>query len=132
MKKIIGSTKCHTISTMLNINNDNFTDDDIDKAEILNDNEIEAPPFWSCTSDRLMNIQINENEVLYILQIIKLGDASGLNSIIHHLLRYTANSVNNYLAVFFIFNMSLRYGKFPNNWKIYVSIPLFKCGKIQL
>jgi hypothetical protein len=31
--------------TMLNINNDNFTDDDIDKAEIFNDNEIEAPPF---------------------------------------------------------------------------------------
>jgi hypothetical protein len=30
---------------MLNINNDNFTDDDIDKAEIFNDNEIEAPPF---------------------------------------------------------------------------------------
>jgi hypothetical protein len=45
MKKIIGSTKSNTISTMLNINNDNFTDDDIDKAEILNDNEIEAPPF---------------------------------------------------------------------------------------
>ena len=66
MKKIIGSIKSNTISTILNINNDNFTDDDIDKAEILNDNEIEAPPFWSCTSDRLMNIQINENEVLYI------------------------------------------------------------------
>jgi hypothetical protein len=30
---------------MLNINNDNFTDDDIDKAEILNDKEIEAPLF---------------------------------------------------------------------------------------
>jgi hypothetical protein len=40
MKKIIGSTKSNTISTMLNINNDNFTDDDIDKAEILNDNAV--------------------------------------------------------------------------------------------
>jgi hypothetical protein len=46
-----------------------------------------------------MNIKINENEVLYILQIIRLGDASGLNSIIHHLLRYTDNSVNTYLTV---------------------------------
>jgi hypothetical protein len=45
MKKIIGSIKSNTISTILNINNDNFTDDDIDKAEILNDSEIEALPF---------------------------------------------------------------------------------------
>jgi hypothetical protein len=70
--------------------------------------------------------------VLYILKIITLGDASGLDSIIHHLLRYSANSVNKYLAFFFTFNMSLRYGKFPNNWKKYVSIPLFKRGQIQL
>ena len=43
MKKIIGSIKSNTISTILNINNDNSTD--IDKAEIFNDSEIEAPPF---------------------------------------------------------------------------------------
>ena len=45
MKIIIGSTKSSSISTILNINNDNLTDDDIDKAEILIGNEIEAPPF---------------------------------------------------------------------------------------
>jgi hypothetical protein len=79
-----------------------------------------------------MNIQINENEVLYILQIIKLGDASGLNSIIHHLLRYTANSVNNYLAVFLFSICPYDMGSFQTIGKymflcLYLSVVKYNC-----
>ena len=83
-----------------------------------------------------MNIKINENEVLYIIQIIKLGDASGLDSIIHHLLRFTAHSVRKYLAVLLFSICPYDMGSFQTIGKnmflyLYFSVVKYNCHLIK-
>ena len=67
------------------------------------------------------------SKVLDILQILKLGKASGLDSIYsHQMLKKTCNTVCVPLSL--LFNLLLSKSEFPTQWKTASVMPLFKKG----
>ena len=89
------------------------------------------PSFATRTDERLTHITITCNDVLDVLQVLKLGKASGLGHISHHImLKYTASTVCKPLQKLYTF--SLRLAAFPDNWKTALVLPLFKNGEKQL
>ena len=129
-----------TYPPLHNVENDSLIYNDTDKADLLNtyfcsisdldDNYISPPSFATKTDERLTHITITCNDVLYVLQVLKLGKASGLDHISHHMLKYTASTVCKPLQKLFTF--SLRLAVFPDNWKTALVLPLFKNGEKQL
>jgi len=103
MKKLINSNHSIEIPPLHNVENDSLIYNDTDKADLLNtyfcsisdldDNYISPPSFATKTDERLTHITITCNDVLYVLQVLKLGKASGLDHISHHMLKYTASTV---------------------------------------
>ena len=69
----------------------------------LDDNYINPPSFATRTDERLTHITITCNYVLDVLQVLKLGKAYGLDHINHHMLKYTASSVQTTTKTFYIF-----------------------------
>jgi len=67
---------------------------------------------------------IKEEEIIDVLKCLKLGKASGVDTISHHMLKNTCNSVCKSLKL--LFDMSLRSCKFPKMWKSALVMPLFK------
>lgn len=85
-----------------------------------------VPVLESKTDKTFSSIRVNSNEIRDVLQILKLGKASGEDEISHHMLRNTSQTVCIPLEI--IFNMSLSSGIFPSNWKVAKVMPLFKKG----
>ena len=117
-------------------NNNMIVSDDKDKASLLNsyfcsistlnDNGIDVPYFERRTNASFDTCVISENEVSDVLGILKLGKASGPDTISHQMLKYTKGTVCRPLTL--LFNSSLRAQKFPNLWKKATVLPLFKKG----
>lgn len=140
MKKLISGYTSSVIPPLFDTENSTVQYNDFDKAELLNnyfcsianlnDGNISPPPFCQRTEAELTNITICKQEVLDILKILKLGKASGLDGVSHHLLKYTAETVCTPLKQ--LFNLSLSLGTFPEQWKTALVLPLFKNGERQL
>ena len=123
------------ISQLKKENND-LISDDYEKAcllnnyfcsiSTLNDSNTSKPDFPLRTNATLDFFQITPSKVLDILQILKLGKASGLDSISHHMLKKTCNTVCVPLSL--LFNLSLSKSEFPMQWKTASVMPLFKKG----
>ena len=107
---------------------------DKDKANLLNkyfcsistvdDNNIDPPNIPNRTEATLTHLNIREEDVKDILKSLKIGKASGDDSISHQMLRGTADTVCKPLLI--IFKKSLITCKFPANWKLARVMPAFK------
>ena len=62
--------------------------------------------------------------------MLKLGKASGLDSISHQMLNKTCNTLCVPLSL--LFNLSRSKSEFPTQWKIASVMPLFKKGDTLL
>ena len=109
------------ISQLKKENND-LISDDYEKAcllnnyfcsiSTLNDSNTSKPDFPLRTNATLDFFQITPSKVLDILQILKLGKASGLDSICHQMLKKTCNTVC-VVPLSLLFNLSLSKSEFP-------------------
>ena len=135
IKRLVKSSTASNISQLKNENGD-IVSDDYAKACLLNkyfcsissiDDSNSSPPNFPNRTDATLDIfQISPSDVRDILQILKLGKASGIDSISHQMLKNTSNTVCVPLAL--LFNISLSKGEFPSQWKIAAVMPLFKNG----
>jgi hypothetical protein len=66
----------------------------------------------------------------FLINDLKLGKASGLDSIRHQMLKKTCNTVCVPLSL--LFNLSLSKSEFPTQWKTASVMPLFKKGDKSL
>ena len=74
----------------------------------------------------LSTISCSEEEVFHLLSTYKTRTASGPDGISSIMLRKTATSISSKLTTFF--NLSLRLGKVPSQWKVSNVIPILKSG----
>ena len=136
MNKLIKTKTTTQIPPLFDNESNTLVYSDADKAEVLNsyfcsiadlkDENIDPPHFPLRTNGLLSSIELSREEILDILQILKLGKASGLDCVSHHLLKFTAQTVS--IPLEKLFNLSLSRGTFPEQWKIALVIPLFKNG----
>ena len=140
IKKLVKGIGDSTLIGQLKNDKGDLVSDDFEKARLLNehfstvstinDSNISLPVFEQRTNKKLENILITPNEILDILQILKLGKATGLDGISHHMLKNTRNTICYPLAI--LFNLSLEKSEFPSLWKIASVLPLFKNGEKTL
>ena len=138
MKRLITSNHSIEIPPLHNVENDSLIYNGTDKADLLNtyfcsisdldDNYINPPSCATRTDERLTHITTICNDVLDVLQVLKLGKTSGLDHISHHMLKYTASTVCKPLQFFFTF--SLRLVVFPDNWKTALVLPMYENGTL--
>ena len=137
IKRLLKSTgTSQSIPCLVDPHSNNVVTNDEDKASLLNDyfcnikhvdeSNTAVPVVESKTDKSFNSIRVNSNEIRDVLQILKLGKASGEDGISHHMLRNTSQTVCIPLEI--IFNMSLSSGIFPANWKVAKVMPLFKKG----
>ncbi|PJE77717.1 hypothetical protein CI610_03355 [invertebrate metagenome] len=134
------SESLEVIPPLTNPDSGNIELGDIEKANILNnyfcsistinDREVPLPNFNLRTNSFLDSVVVRSDEVCDILKILKLGKASGHDTISHHMLKFTANSICKPLSI--LFNMSFNQKSFPEIWKKGVVLPLFKKGDRHL
>jgi hypothetical protein len=103
IKKLVKSSGDISPISQLKKENNDFISDDYEKAFLLNnyfcsistlnDSNISKPDFPLRTNATLDFFQITPSKVLDILQILKLGKASVLDSISHQMLKKTCNTV---------------------------------------
>ena len=136
VKKLI-KTQGNSISISQLKNDDGvLISDDFEKTCILNnffssistldDTNVTTPNFPSRTHKTLDTFRITPNQVRDILQILKLGKASGPDYISHQMLKKTCDTVCVPLSL--LFNLSFSKAQFPTQWKIASVMPLFKNG----
>ena len=111
------------ISQLKKENND-LISDDYEKAcllnnyfcsiSTLNDCNTSVPDFPLRTNTTIDFFQITASKVLDILQMLKLGKSSCLDSISHQMLKTTCNTVCVPLSL--LFNLSLSTSEFPPQW----------------
>ena len=120
--------------------NGDTTSNDYEKACILNnyfssvssidDSNVLLPDFPIRTNTVLDIFHISLNQVRDILQILKLGKASGPDYISHQMLKNTCESVCVPLAI--LFNLSFSKAEYPTQWKMASIMPLFENGDKSL
>jgi hypothetical protein len=96
----------------------------------LNDSNTSKPDFPLRTNTTIDLFQITPGKILDILQILKLGKASDLDTISHQMLKKTCNNICVPLSLLFI--LSLSKSEFPKQWEIASVMPLFKKGDKSL
>ena len=74
----------------------------------------------------LSTLSCSEEEVSHLLSTYKAKTASGPDGISNIMLRNTATSISSKLTT--LFNLFLRLGKVPTQWKVSNVIPIFKSG----
>ena len=72
----------------------------------LNDSNTSKPDFPLRTNTTIDLFQITPGKVLHILQVLKLGKASDLDSISHQMLKKTCNNICVPLSLLFILSLS--------------------------
>ena len=128
-----------TIPPLINPIDSNIEVEDKRKADVLNryfadistinDSNVEIPDFPSRTDQTITNFNISQDEVVDVLNSLKLNKATGLDAISHQMLKNTANSVSLPLSI--LFNMALEHSIFPSVWKKARVIPLYKKGDMH-
>ena len=72
-------------------------------------------------------LEINKIEVRKLINDIDITKSSGIDKILSKCLKDALLSLNSQLP--HILEMSLKFGMFPDSWKIATIVPLFKNGK---
>ena len=135
IKKLMkGTGSSFSIPPLVDTRTNILAYNDKEKADLLNryfcsissvnDNNREPPDVPLRTNATLSTINITEQDVKDILQILKIGKASGDDGISHQMLKATADTICKPLTK--LFNFSLMKGKFPSNWKIARVMAVFK------
>lgn len=124
------------IPTLVDPVSDNIITCDVDKADLLNDyfcsitriddSNVQIPSIPLKTNKRLNTVRVTHSEIRDVLQILKLGKASGQDEISHHMLKNVCNTICKPLEL--LFNMSLSAAVYPKLWKLAKVMPLFKKG----
>ena len=132
LKSFIVTSKNSSIPPMKN-NNEVYTDDE-DKANLLNDyfksqsclndNGKEPPQVHKTIPNDLSSIVTSAEEVKSILETLKIGKASGPDSINNYVLKMCAVELSEPLSK--LFNCSLSQAKVPITWKEANVTPVFK------
>ena len=109
---------------------------DVEKANCLNsyfssissldDSNAVLPSFYEKTDKTLEEFIITEHEIKDVLDISNVNKASGPDLISYKMLKAVSLEVSKPLAI--IMNRSLSEGKFPENWKRSLVMPLYKKG----
>ena len=125
-----------TIPPLFDLNSRSIISDDSKKADILNkyfcsistidDSNENLPDFPNRTDASFESLIILEKDVSDILGNLKLGKATGCDTISHNMLKATRDSVSKPLSI--LFNLSLNSATFPNIWKKAIVLPLYKKG----
>ena len=135
MKKVIAPNSKNSISLL---EKDGIvTDDDTEKANVLNDffldqtlindNDVELPQFdnYDVLSEQSF-IYITPDEVETVLKFLPLGKAAGPDGINNRVLRELSRELSSPFCC--LFNHSLQIGEFPDNWKRSNMSPIAKGG----
>ena len=140
MKKLVKTSGNSTHITQLKNENDELVTENYDKACLLNkyfcsistinENNDRSPEFLTRSNSKIDIFYINSNQVIDILQTLKLGKASGNDSISHQMLKKTSYTVSVPLSL--LFNLSFEKAEFPSQWKTAIVMPLFKTGDKSL
>jgi hypothetical protein len=72
------------------------------------------------------NIPITESEIICTIKSLKSKDSSGYDGITNRILKVCGQCLGKPLA--YIYNVSLKQGKFPDRLKYSVVVPIFKSG----
>ncbi|XP_053398508.1 uncharacterized protein LOC128556837 [Mercenaria mercenaria] len=139
--KLIGkltktSGKTGRIPPLIDSNSSEVIVDDKCKASLLNnyfcsistinDNDKNVPVFEKRTNATFSDLEVSSDEICDVLKNLKLGKASGKDTISHQMLRGTKFTVCKPLKI--LFNFSLLTQMFPKQWKESIVLPLYKKG----
>jgi exonuclease III len=131
---LFGNKLKKTIPTL--IEGDEYFSTDCEKAALLSEyfasqstllpppDNFHLPQFFYLTNSRLTHFEIHTDEVKSVLSKLNVSKASGPDGIGNYLLKHTANSIAEPLSK--IFNLSLKKGIFPREWKFANQCPLPK------
>jgi hypothetical protein len=114
---------------------DEMVYNDDEKCELLNtyfslvsnleEHNIPVPPSLESKSyDSITDIFVTASEIVDIIQILDLSNASVPDKICHKMLKISPEKIAESLQI--IFNKSLQQGKYPLNWKIAHAIAVIK------
>ncbi|OWF47171.1 RNA-directed DNA polymerase from transposon BS [Mizuhopecten yessoensis] len=125
-----------TIPTLVDPVTENIISSDEGKSNLLNEyfcsitriNErnVRVPDIAPKTNKTFDSIRLNYTEIMDVLQILKLGKASGQDEISHYMLKNVCHTICKPLEL--LFNISLSAGVYPKLWKLAKVMPLFKKG----
>ena len=87
------------------------------------------PDVASDTNSTLETLHFTEEEVCKVIKGLDKSKATGPDSVSNTLLKRTAQAITRPLCS--LFNKSLAWGKFPNDWKIAHLAPIFKSNNKQ-
>ena len=117
-------------------NNGTYVTDNIDKASLFNSfflkhckldtSKAQLPDLHYKTDLRVSDIIVNENEVLDQIKCLDIGKSTGHDGISPRMLKEAGHTIVHSLT--HLFNMSMKYGSFPDTWKKANVIPIFKKG----
>ena len=137
VKQITKSSGTMTaIPPLVDSNTSNIAIEDADKANLFNnyfasissiiDSDEYLPEFDTRTDSEITGFEPAQDEVIDIIQSLKINKTSGLDTISHHMLKQTVNSIS--IPVLLLFQKCLEYWKFPSVWKRARVMPIFKKG----
>ena len=125
VKKLTKSGKMSTIPPLMNDTNANIAVEDEEKAELLNnyftsistipDSNDDLPDFNRRTEHEITDFEITQENIKDIMKSLKINKASGIDSISHHILKNTVNTIS--IPLLLLFNKCIEYSQFPNVWK---------------
>ena len=112
-----------TIPPLINDTNANIAVEDEEKAELLNnyftgistipDPDDDLPNFSSRTEHEITDFEITQENIIDIIKSLKINKAPGIDSISHHILKNTVDTISIPLL---LFNKCIEYSQFPNVW----------------
>jgi hypothetical protein len=117
---------------------DNMVTDDASKAEMLNNeftsvftHEKDNPEELSTSNNNLYNnilsdLKVTDDQVFYILRSLDTSKATGPDNISARMLKECAAEIAPSLCQ--LFNISLRLGRLPEDWRLSNITPLYKKG----
>ena len=137
VKQITKSSGTMTaIPPLVDSNTSNIAIEDADKANLLNnyfasistiiDSDDDLPEFNTRTDSEITGFEPTQVEIIDIIKSLKINKASGLDTISHHMLKQTVNSIS--IPLLLLFQKCLEYCKFPSVWKRARVMPIFKKG----
>ena len=104
------------IPPIVDSNISNIAIEDADKANLLNNyfasiptiiDSDDLPDFNTRTDSEIMGFEPTQGKIIDIIQSLKINKASGLDTISHHMLKQTVNSIS--IPLLIIFKKYLEY-----------------------
>ena len=128
INSIIPNTKKNNKSKIYLKDSDGNNSEDNKTADYINKFFSNIGPQLGKVSELdIGELEIKKIEVRKLINDIDITKSSGIDKILSKCLKDALLSLNSQLT--HIFEMSLKFGMFPDSWKIATVVPLFKNGK---